>query len=143
MTRTTRAAKTMAVALAAAGLLAGCGATTCPTEAAAVNTSAAPQCAAPAPQTVSVTVQLCDYCSLTSPTCDVDLSALATNEIHLDTMWEACPDNSSCATSRCEAVTCTFSVAPGTYTVYANTTASLASFTLNTSSGGASCTSFI
>lgn len=134
------------VAAAAAALFGACGKESCPTTAANAENqdmSAPGACTAPAPQQVDIKLNLCEACSHTSPTCTPDLSALGTKEIFLDTRWEICTDNSSCAAQACAYVTCQFSVPPDTYQVHVlSKTGTSASFTLSTSTG-ATCTGSI
>ncbi len=138
------------IAIAAAvgaALVAACGGGTnsCPTTSAnAENQNMANQCSAPAPQQVAIQVNLCQACSHTDPTCTPDLHALSASppskDIFLDTRWDVCTDNSSCAAQACAIVTCQFSVPPDTYQVHViGKDGNPASFTLNTTSG-AVCT---
>jgi hypothetical protein len=136
------------IAIAAAGtaLLAACGGSnnSCPsTSANAENQNMASQCSAPAPQQVAIQLNLCEACSHTDPACVPDLHALSTKDIFLDTRWDVCTDNSSCATRACAIVTCGFSVPADVYQVHViGKDGNPASFTLNTTSG-AVCTGSI
>ncbi len=135
--------RSVLVSMGAALLAAGCGKESCPTAAAYPQTGQTPACSEPAVQQVSITLQMCEACSHTSPTCTPDLSSVGTNEIFLDTRWEVCTDNSSCAAQACGTATCTFSVGNGTYTVHALTQSGTSTFTLNMSNGAPSCSGTI
>lgn len=130
-------AMTVGVALT----MAGCGDESCPTEAAAVEGVSA--CRAPAPQQVSIDLELCETCAHTAPTCEPDLSALATGDIYLDTRWDVCPDDSSCSAEACAPVTCTFTVPEGPYTVHTLTPTGTTTFELTVSTSSASCSGTI
>ncbi|HEY6005825.1 MAG TPA: hypothetical protein VIV57_23290 [Anaeromyxobacter sp.] len=134
-----------ALAVAAAFAAACGGKDSCPTAAAnAENQNMASACSAPAPQQVAIKLNLCEACSHTDPTCTPDLHALGTNDIFLDTKWEVCTDNSSCAVNACATVTCQFSVPNGTYQVTTlGKSGSAASFTLDTTSGSPVCSGSI
>jgi hypothetical protein len=131
-----------AAAAAAALVAAGCGKDSCPTAAAnAENQPMSGACSAPAPQQVAIRVNLCEACSHTDPTCSTQISG---PDIFLDTKWEVCTDNSSCATNACATVTCSFSVPDGTYTVTTlDKTGTPKSFSLTTSPGTATCSGSI
>jgi len=133
-----------AIAVLAGGvLLAACdGGTSCPTDAAFAEPgqNMASACTAPAPQQVAINVQLCEACSHTAPSCEADLSsAVATQEIFLDTRWEICTDNKSCSAQACSAVTCRFTVANGTYLVHALDPGGTKTFGLTVSGPTAVC----
>jgi hypothetical protein len=130
-------------AIAAALLAAGCGKDACPTAAAYPQSGQTPACSAPAVQQVAVTLNMCEACSHTAPTCTPDLSSVGTGEIFLDTRWEVCTDNSSCAAQACGSATCQFSVANGTYTVHALSQSGTSTFTLTMTGGSPSCTGTI
>jgi major membrane immunogen (membrane-anchored lipoprotein) len=136
----------LAVAAAAAALVAACGGKdSCPTAAAnAENQNMASACSSPAPQQVAIRLNLCEACSHTDPTCSPDLHAAGTGDIFLDTKWEVCTDNSSCAVNACATVTCSFSVPNGTYQVHTiDKTGTPASFMLTATSGSATCSGSI
>jgi hypothetical protein len=134
----------LAVAAAAAALVAACGGKdSCPTAAAYPKTPQTPACSMPAPQQVTITLEMCEACSHTSPTCTADLSAVGSGEIFLDTKWEVCTDNSSCSNNACATPTCQFSVANGTYTVHALTQSGTSTFQLTMSGGTPSCSGSI
>ncbi len=136
----------MLAAAVATTVLGGCGSNSCPTEPAAVDKTANPVCTGGAAQPVSVQLELCADCSKTSGSCQVDLSQVSPGgggSIHLDTTWEACADNSSCATRQCSGVMCTFTVPAGTYTVYANDVNGLTQFPLDLSGAGPTCGTWI
>jgi hypothetical protein len=126
------------LAAAAAALLAACGGKdSCPTASAnAENQNMASACSAPAPQQVQIRLNLCEACSHTDPTCTPDLHAVSTKDIFLDTRWDVCTDNSSCAAQACASVTCAFSVAPDVYQVHViGKQGTAAAFQLDTTSG--------
>jgi hypothetical protein len=124
-------------AVAAAALAAGCGKDTCPTAAANAKSHS---CSAPAAQQVAVQLQLCETCAHTAPTCTPDLHAVSSGSIFLDTRWEICSDNSSCAAQACSNVTCQFSVPDGSYTVgLLDQAGNPTSFTLTVSGGAPTC----
>ncbi len=127
-------------AAAAAALLAACGKESCPTTAGNANTSVAPTCGGSAQQ-VQITLQMCEACSHTSPSCAVQMPDATT--IFLDTRWEVCTDNSSCSTPGCSGATCQFSAPAGTYTVHALSQSGTSTFTLNVGGGTPTCTSWI
>lgn len=133
------------VAAALALAAAGCGGDSCPTDAAFAEPGQdmGGACSAPAPQQVSIAVELCEACSHTSPTCEADLTALATREILLDTRWDICTDDSSCSGRACASVTCTFAVPEGQYTVYTLAPSGTADFVLNVSGSSATCSGTI
>jgi hypothetical protein len=104
----------------------------------------AANCSQPAAQQVSVRLNLCETCAHTSPTCTPDLHAAGSGAIFLDTRWEICADDSSCASPACSFVTCQFSVPDGTYTVgVLNQAGNPTSFTLSMASGAPSCSGSI
>ena len=136
----------LAVAIAAAALVAACGGKdSCPTAAAnAENQNMASACSAPAPQQVAINLNLCEACSHTDPTCTPDLHAAGTGDIFLDTKWEVCTDNSSCAVKACATVTCQFTVPSGTYQVTTlSKSGNPASFSLVTTASTATCSGSI
>ena len=139
----TRAVPALAVAGVVAAVLAiACGGNeSCPTAAAYPNTAANPVCSGP-PQQVQITINLCEACSHTSPTCTADLSSVGTSQIFLDTRWEVCTDNSSCAMNLCSSATCQFSVAAGSYTVHALSPSGTSTFDL-TVAPASSCSGWI
>ncbi len=140
-----RTRSALAAAAAAALLAAGCGKDSCPTAAAYPQSGQSPSCTAPAAQQVAITLNMCEACSHTAPTCTPDLSnaGAGSGDIFLDTRWEVCTDNSSCAAQACGSATCQFSVANGTYTVHALSASGTSTFTLNMSGGSPSCTGSI
>jgi hypothetical protein len=105
-------------ACAAAFGLSGCG-ETCPTETPQVQDVA--DCTAQANTTVTYPVRLCPTCNQTGASCDVDLSAAASQGIiHLDPVVEACNSANTCPPG-CDVqpFSCTFTAPsqPGTYEV--------------------------
>jgi disulfide bond formation protein DsbB len=125
-----------------AALAAACGKDSCPTAAAYPKTGQTPACTGTTQQ-VSISLQMCEACSHTAPTCSPDLHSLATNDIFLDTRWEVCSDNSSCAAQACGSATCSFAVPAGSYNVQALTTSGTTSFQLTVSPSAASCSGAI
>jgi len=137
--------RTLALAaLAALPLgLAGCADGPCPTDTAFVKTGQAPACSG-TPQQVSVQLQLCEDCSRTNPSCAPDLSAAASGQIFLNTLWDRCEEDAGCTLGQaCSMVTCSFAVPAGTYDVTVLTgPSSTPGFTLDVG-GAASCTGSI
>lgn len=129
------------VAAALATLAAACGKDSCPTTAAYPKSGQTPGCTG-APAQVQIGIQMCEACSHTSPSCSADLSALGSHQIFLDTRWEVCTDQSSCASQACSAATCQFSVPAGGYTVQtlSPTGTGTSTFQLNVTSSSAACT---
>jgi hypothetical protein len=122
MTRAIRNTALFAV-LAAGVLVVGCGgndSTSCATETPQINN--APSCASMAPNTqVQIALEICPTCNQTDAVCNVDLSAVSQNIIHLDPLVHACTTSNSCPPScALSGVTCSFKTpaAPGTYTLY-------------------------
>ncbi len=133
----------VAVLVAAALGAAGCGSnSSCPTAAAYAKSGTSPSCSG-GPQQVSITLSMCEACSHTSPTCTPDLQAVAQDSIFLDTRWEVCADNSSCAAQSCAQATCSFAVPAGTYTVQAPSASGTSPFTLTVGATSASCSGTI
>ena len=123
----------------------GCGdEDSCPTEAAAVEPgqAMAGKCAAPAPQQVRITLDVCEQCSRTAPTCDPQIF-VADGRIFLNTSWEICEENRSCSGEACGQVVCSFSVPDGTYTVETLAPSGTSVFDLDVSGASASCSGTI
>lgn len=102
-----------------AGVAAGCGGNSCPTETPRID--AIQSCTAQPGQTVNVSLRLCPTCNQTGITCDVDTShAGSAGLIQLDPVAERCEGSSSCppSCSQNDAV-CTFTApsTPGSYTL--------------------------
>ena len=127
------------LAAAAAALVAACGSDTCPTAAAYPQAGQSPSCSG-TPQAVQISLQMCEACSHTSPSCSVQVPDPAT--IFLDTRWEVCTDNSSCSAQACASATCQFAVQPGNYTVHALSQSGTSTFTLSVT-GSATCSGTI
>ncbi len=131
-----------AVAAAAVAALAACGSDTCPTAAAYPQAGQTPVCSEPAAQQISISLNMCEACSHTSPTCTEQQSDATT--IFLDTRWQVCTDNSSCAAQACGTATCQFSVPNGTYTVHVLSASGTSTFMLDVAANNtATCTGTI
>lgn len=125
----------LVLAAAAAAFFAACGSDTCPTAAAYPQAGQSPSCGG-TPQQVQISLQMCEACSHTAPSCSVQMPDAGT--IFLDTRWEVCTDNSSCSAQACANATCQFTAPAGTYTVHVLSQSGTSTFTLNVA-GSATC----
>jgi len=132
-------------AILATALLAAAGCSdTCSTKEAPLDAAAAPTCTTLSTAGATATAPLCQRCTDTSPTCQVEVVG---STIQINSVVKECDSNKGCGDPSCAvprpAVSCAVpaNLAPGTYTIQFIGASGMVQYPANVSAGGSStCT---